>query len=55
MPTIGVPTAAAICVGPVSPDTMTSAPRASATMSAMEVSGVSTAAPLDAATTSSPS
>ena len=30
MPTIGVPTAEAMCVGPVSPDTITAAPRASA-------------------------
>ena len=40
-PTIGVPTAAPMCVGPVSPDTITAAPRASATMSAIDVCGES--------------
>ena len=49
--TIGVPTAAATCVGPVSPDTISDAPRASATRSAIVVGGVSAAAPSDAATT----
>ena len=48
MPTIGVPTAAAMCVGPVSPDTISAAPRASATRSAIVVGGASTAAPPDA-------
>ena len=45
MPTIGVPTAAAMCVGPVSPDTISAAPRASATRSAIVVCGDMIAAP----------
>src|SRR5712691_9919622 len=53
IPTIGVPTAAATCVGPVSPETINAAPRASATKSAIDVRGESIAAPLAAATTSS--
>ncbi len=46
------PTAAAMCVGPVSPDTISAAPRASATRSAIVVCGDSIAAPPAAPTTS---
>ena len=48
-PTIGVPTAAARWSGPVSPDTNTRAPRASASTSPMPVGGAGDAAPPDAA------
>src|SRR3954470_3309903 len=51
MPTMGVPTAAAMWAGPVSPETKSAAPRASATRSAMDVRGDSTAVQPDEATT----
>src|SRR6185295_8746665 len=51
MPTIGVPTAAAICAGPVSPETYSDAPRARAATSAIVVFGESTAAPDGCSTT----
>ena len=51
-PTMGAPTAAARCSGPVSPDTISRAPRASASTSPIRVGGASRAAPADAATTS---
>ena len=54
--TIGVPTAAAMCSGPVSPDTTSAAARASATQVGDRRSrGASTAAPADAATTAAAS
>src|SRR6185503_3810639 len=49
--TIGVPTAPAMCSGPVSPDTMRLALFAIARMSVMLVAGACSAAPLDEATT----
>src|SRR5262245_60264558 len=52
MPTIGVPTAAAMCAGPVSPETYSDAPRASATTSAIVVFGESAAAPDEPSTAS---
>ena len=48
--TTGVPTAAAMCVGPVSPDTRSFAARESATRSVSCVRGASVAAPDDALT-----
>src|SRR6185295_4223354 len=50
-PTAGVPTAAAICSGPVSPDTISRAPFAIDAMSVIVVRGAILAAPRDAATT----
>src|SRR3954452_3037440 len=55
MPTIGVPSAAAMCVGPVSPDTINAAPRASATRSAIVVFGDTIAAPSAPAATAAAS
>src|SRR4051812_27886456 len=52
MLTVGVPTAVAMCNGPVSPDTTSAASRATATMSVIVVGGASDADPDDAATTS---
>src|SRR5690242_17992736 len=54
-PTTGVPTADAMWVGPVSPDTISEAPRASATISATLVCGDTNAAPEAAAATSAAS
>src|SRR5262245_31373067 len=52
MPTIGVPTAPAMCAGPVSPVTKSDAPRARAAMSAIDVGGSGVAAPDEAAAAS---
>src|SRR5580765_4140145 len=52
MPTIGVPTAPAMCAGPVSPVTKSDAPRASAAMSPIDVGGSDVAAPDDPAAAS---
>src|SRR5262245_8249313 len=50
-PMAGAPTAAAICSGPVSPDTINRALRAIDAMSVIVVRGAIVAAPRDAATT----
>src|SRR5262245_22989528 len=52
MPTTGVPTADAMWVGPVSPDTITAAPRVSAITPPIVVFGDATAAPSAAAAVS---
>src|SRR5262245_51101275 len=52
MPTIGAPTALAMCAGPVSPVTKSDAPRANATTSAIEVGGSIAAAPQEPSATS---
>jgi len=46
--TMGVPTAAAMCNGPVSPDTISEAARHSSTRSASRVGGARRAEPADA-------
>ena len=50
MPTTGVPTAAAMCIGPVSPEIMSAAAFVSDTRSATVVAGDTAAVPSDAAT-----
>src|SRR5215204_952279 len=49
--TMGVPTADAICNGPVSPEIISDAPRQSSTTSARRVGGATRADPADASAT----